>query len=68
MGEIDSHSSHSLPNGGPKVVGTADIIQMPHRTLKNTTEQSQRHTESDDWFNEANQHVTSQLDGLGGKS
>lgn len=71
MGEISSHGSHSLPKGlpsGSKVVGTADIMQMPHRSLKNTVEQSQRHAESDHWFNEANQHVTSQLDGLGGKS
>jgi hypothetical protein len=68
MGEISTHGSHSLPNGRPKVVGTADIIQMPPRSLKNTTERRQRHAESDDWFNEANQHVTSQLDGLGGKS
>lgn len=68
MGEISSHGSHSLPKGlqsGSKVVGTADIIQMPQRRLKNTTEQNQKYTESDDWFNEANQHVTSQLDGLG---
>ncbi|KAF3407594.1 Frequency clock protein [Talaromyces pinophilus] len=65
MGEISTHGSHSLPNGRPKVVGTADIIQMPPRSLKNTTERRQRHAESDDWFNEANQHVTSQLDGLG---
>lgn len=71
MGEFSSHSSNSLPNNlrfGSKVVGTADTKQMRHRQPTHTTEQHQKHPESDNWFNEANQHVTSQLDGLGGKS
>lgn len=71
MGEFNSHSSHSLPNclrSGSKVVGKADMIHVPHESLRNTAEKSQKYVESDDWFNETNQHVTSQLDGLGGKS
>ncbi|EED17680.1 hypothetical protein TSTA_114840 [Talaromyces stipitatus ATCC 10500] len=61
----NSNGSHSLPRSASKSRGTAGIVQMPHRSIGNRTEQSQQHAESEHWFIEANQHVTSQLDGLG---
>lgn len=48
-----------------KILGNPVTIQMPHRSL-GPAQGSLGGVESDQWFDEVNRQVQSQVDGLGG--